>query len=340
MGVKMIRFISLFLILCCMTAPSPSFAKGKTADKPQPSKAPTSTARPVYEPDGSFGFCLTDIKYPDKKKLTIAYSPTKQINLGLTIPEGKFKPGARYDLTVSLDKGSARKVRAETLDEETLLLQMGSNVSFRNKLTEAKLLDIGSPSNTVSFELSDIAKRIKDLEICIATKAATKDEKAAKAAQMMPSPLKAILLTAGFENIVPLSLESIPVDQRPADYMWKTGDLLSGVRERAMPEGKSLSDMVGLHMQGLKKHCPGHFNGQIGREKVTNALTLRTAQALCAPKETGSNEQTVGVSLLFYVTKAGAFTVFTFEGSEAQQSEANTARDRLASALLSLADTQ
>ncbi|MDD3182084.1 MAG: hypothetical protein PHD48_04685 [Alphaproteobacteria bacterium] len=320
-----------------MAVPTLVEAKVKKTTPHAATKQTPSLAHAVYEPDGSFGFCLTDTAYPDGKKLTIAYSPSKQINIGITIPQGKFKIGSRYDLTIKLDKGAERKVRAATLDEETLLLQMGSNVSFRKKLAEAKILYIGSPSNTVSFGLPAIAARIKDLESCIQTKANTKDERAAKAEQMMPEPLKAILITAGFKDIVPISMKDIPPDERPADFLWQMGNILSGVRERAVPTDKSLSDMVGLHIQGLKKHCPGHFNAQIGREKPTPTLTLRTAEARCSPKNTSANDEDVFVSLLFYRTQAGAFTVFTFEGSTAHKRESKADRDQLLKTLLTMA---
>lgn len=339
----MIRLLTTLLISTCLASPAFAATKAKKTTPPASSTervAASTTARPVYETDGSFGFCLTDSTYPDGRKLTIAYSPNKQINIGVTIPEGKFTPGSRYDLTLGLDKNEPRKVRAETLDDETLLLQMGSNLAFRKKLAAAKTLNIGSPSNTVSFDLPAMQPRIKDLEDCIKTKASTKDERAAKAEHLMPETLKALLLTAGFSSIVPLDMDRVPENERPADFMWKTGAILSGVWERLVPDDKSLSDMVGIHIQGLKKHCPGRFNAQIGREKTANELTLRTAEVTCAPADAPQSDKAVSVALLFYLTKAQAFTVFTFEGASDQSKEARAARDQLATALLTLAKNE
>lgn len=332
------RIGALFLLLSCLTLPSTSFAKAKTTAKPAPSgKTPASTAHPVYEPDGAFGFCLTDKTYPDGRKLTIALSPSKQVNIGVTIPQGHFTVGARYDLQISLDGGSGRKIRAATLDEETLLLQMGANAAFRKKLERAKQLQLSSPSNTVSFDLPPMDVRIKDLETCIASKAKTRDEQVAQAEKLMPETLKAILITAGFKDIQPLDMSEVPVDERPADFMWQTNGILSGVRERAVPADKTLSDMVGIHMQGLKKHCSGRFNAQLGREKTTAAMTLRTGDVSCTPTDEPNSDKGVAVAMLMYLTKAGAFTVFTFEGPTAQRKELDSTRDKLLDALTSLA---
>jgi hypothetical protein len=313
----------------------PVLAEGKDQSKPVNTKKQTDTARPVYEVDGRFGFCLTDHAYPDGRKITFAFSPQKQMNVGVTIPDGKFKIGSRYDLSLVLGNEPARKVRAEAIDEETLLLQMGSNPSFRKKLAASKVLQVGSPSNMITFDLPAMQTRLDDLQKCIKTKANTKNDRAAKANAAMPETLKGLLVTAGFNEITPLSMNDIPPDQRPADFLWRTGNVMGGVRERIIPQDKSLSDMIGLHMKGLKTHCPGKFMAQIGREKKIAELELRTAEASCTPDQ--GKDIPLSVALVFYTTKNNVFTVFTFEGPAEQGAEAKTARDRLADTLLSLA---
>lgn len=147
------------------------------------------------------------------------------------------KTGARYDLMVSLDQGSGRKVRAETLDEETLLLQMGSNAPFRKKLAAAKRVDIGSPSNTISLMsqtslcVSKILNPVSLPNLRPRTKKRLRLKTTPGATQSHPDDSR-------FTDIVPLSMEGIPEAERPADFMWKTGDILSGVRERSVPTDK------------------------------------------------------------------------------------------------------
>ncbi|MGE4351116.1 MAG: hypothetical protein AB7E52_02890 [Bdellovibrionales bacterium] len=324
----MFRLLTLFLI-CVALCPS-----GEALAKEKPAKE--SLARPVYEPDGSFGFCLSDLSYKDGRKLTIAFSPKKQINIGTTIPNGKFQVGSRYDLLLRLNAGTERKIRAATLDDETLLFQIGNNASFRKKLERSTKLEVASDANTVVFPFSDMKERLKALEACNKTHVNSVNQQAAKTEQKMPETLKALLITAGLTDIAPLSMEDIPADQRPADYLWDTNGILSGVRERKVPADKSLDDMIGLHTQGLKKHCPGIYNAQIGRKKESKAMSIRTAEISCTPKDTSLSDKAVSVALLFYMTPNHVFTVFSFESPVDQKKEAMRYRDKLASTLTTL----
>jgi len=314
--------LALFMAL----AITPSFA----ATKAGPS------IRPVYEPDGRFGFCIANYDYPDGRKITLALSPVGQINMGITIPKGGFKIGSHYDLSYILDEESDRKVRAEALDEETLLLQMGSNLSFRKKISRAKTMKVGVSSNMLTFDLPPMDKLIDGLVSCIAAKKNTKDAKVAKAESALPETLKALLVTAGFTEIVPLSMEQIPAQQRPADFIWRNGNLIAGVRERIVPQDKTLSDLIGLHMKGLKEKCEGRFRADIGREQTVGGLRVRLAEASCAPKDS-PDDQGVFVGVLFYLTSAGEFTVFTHECLMENKAESLAARDKLAKTVLSLA---
>lgn len=319
-------FLPLILLIFAV---NPAFAAPKAAPE-QP------TVRPVYELDGAFGFCIADQNYADGRKMTVAFSPEKQINLGVTIPKGHFKIGSRYDLSLILGDEEPRKVRAEALDEETLLLQMGSSLSFRKKLASSQSFKVGAGGTLVTFELAGMNQLLDDLKKCTEEKRGTKDDKAAKIDHAMPKPLVSLLLTAGITDITPMSMDKIPAAERPADYIWQSGNILGGVRERTAPKDKDLSDLIGLHMQGLKEKCTGVYRGDIGREQHEGDMSLRIADATCGPKKKESGKA-VYVAILFYMTKTGTFTVFTHEGLEDYKAEAVAARDKLAKTLLSLA---
>ncbi|MDD2325559.1 MAG: hypothetical protein PHW63_06125 [Alphaproteobacteria bacterium] len=332
----------LTVLICTAAASSPALATGKTKEKHDSTAAPAAQApaspsiRPVYQRDGSFYFCLADYPYQDGRKLTVALSSKNQMNIGLTIPQGHFRPGGKYDLLLSLDKADGRKNRAEALDEETLLLQMGTNPSFRKKLTAAQSLSVSANDHAMGFELPPMAPLMKGLQTCLEDKANTRDEKIAQAEKLMPELLKALLITAGFTDIRPLSTDHIPEKERPADYIWRTGNLMAGIRERLVPQDKTLSDMVGLHMQGLKKQCNGAFKAEVGKEKTVGGLHLRLAEASCTPKSEAEGKA-VMVATIFYLTPKGSFTVFTHEAPSSFKDEALAARDKLAKALLDLA---
>lgn len=337
------RAVILLLPLLLLADPAQAASKTPKSAQPQQTAKQASgssipAARPVYEPDGSFGFCIADQTYPDDKKLTVAYSPENQINLGVYIPKGGFKIGSKYDLTLVLDEEEGRKVRAEALDEETLLLQMGSNPTFRKKFSAAKNMKVGSSVNMVPFALPPMDKMLEGLKKCIAEKAGTKNEQTAKLEHALPETLKSLLLTAGFTDIMPLLMDDIPRAERPADFMWRTGNLMAGVRERVAPEGKSLSELVGLHIKGLKEKCDGSFRAEIGREQTVQELRLRLVEASCTPKGE-SKDKAVMVAMVSYLTNKGVFTVFTHEGLIENKQEALAARDKLGKTLLSLANS-
>jgi len=46
------------------------------------------------------------------------------------------------------------------------------------------------------------------------------------------------------------------------------GSLIGGLRERVVPADKDLEELVGLHIDGLKKKCTGAFKTEIGREET------------------------------------------------------------------------
>ena len=303
-----------------------------------PDKQALST-RPVFEANGAFGFCLSESALSDGRKLTIALSPTDEINLGLTIPGGGFTLGAHYDLAVTPDHGKERSVRAVAIDANSLLLQMGNSPPFTKALMDSKNLGVAGGGKSMVFALPAMSTTFDALKRCISDNKNKIDQRAAEAEKIMPETLKALLVAAGLKDIVPLRMDNLPPEQRPADFIWRTGKILGGVRERIAPKDKSLTELVGLHIQGLKNKCAGTFKAEINREETAPGLQLRTAEAECRMKKTeeGSGEKNVEVALLFYLTAANRFTVFTHESDSANKAEATAAREALRRTIVSLA---
>lgn len=279
-------FQLLTLILLFGFSASVHAASGKSSpSQPAVKTTGATSVRPVYALDGSFGFCIGDRTYEDGRKITIALSPHNQINLGFTIPSGGFKIGSKYDLSLTLGEEVGRSVRAEALDENTLLLQMGAAPAFKKKLEASQKASIGAGTKVVGFDLPPMQAMFKDLQDCLKNKAGSKDERAAKSEQSMPEMLKALLVTAGFTDIVPLQMANIPPEERPADFVWRTGHVMGGIRERQAPEGKSLTDLIGLHMQGLKNKCVGSYKAEVEREQLYPAFVCALRKPVAAPKQ-------------------------------------------------------
>jgi len=324
----------------CDAAEQSKKAHRKGAQKTKEAALTTKpSARPVFEPDGRFGFCLADHAYKDGRKISIALSPQDQMNIGFTLPGGRFEVGARYDLALALGEAAARKIRAQAIDADTVLLQMGTNAPFQKKLRASRKLTVGSPSKTVAFDLPDMGNALDSLRSCVRENKDKKDASAARIEAALPETLKALLVTAGFMDIVPMDMKGVPPDERPADFIWRTGHVLGGVRERKAPEGKSLSDLIGLYVNGLKSQCRHAFRATISREEKKGALILQPAVVSCTPKKKSEGEA-LTVALLFYLTPKGGFTVFTHEAQGAKGSEAIAASDRLAKTLADLAQRQ
>ncbi|MDD5585640.1 MAG: hypothetical protein PHY92_01615 [Alphaproteobacteria bacterium] len=301
----------------------------------------------MFEPDGAFGFCLADHAYDDGRKLTAALSPSREINLGLTIPGGQFSTGKQYDLILSLDRAEMkevqvsrfeRSVRAVAVDGNSLLLQMGNSRPFVKALTDSRNLSVSASGKTVAFALPPFAAVLGNLKDCNKENLGKTKRPTAAPGMEMPKALMVLLATAGFKDVTPLSMNNLPEDKRPSDHVWKTGELLGGVRERLAPKDKSLTELAGLHIDGLKKKCSGAFSASVGREEDYAGLKMRAAEASCHMKETGGKKsKDVVVALLFYLTAAGRFTVFTHEGLASSKAEAEAARDALKRTIIGLA---
>lgn len=356
-----IRLLPLFALLACP-------ATAQAASQPA---APMMEVQAMMQKDGGFGYCLADTAYADGRKLGIALSPRGELNFNMTIPAGGFERGKRYDLVLRLDDQDPRNVRALAVKESDLVLQMGVNEKLRSALAGAHQISLGaSGTPSIGFALPAMKPVMARLQQCLDQNApqaptpkapalqapalqaptlqvpqpaapttpqskTTKPAPAAKASDF-PQPLHQLLLDAGLTGIEPLPMDDIPVAQRPADYIWQTGSILGGVRERALPAGKTLAELVGIHMQGLREKCTGKFQSEINKEQKIGALTLRTALATCPPAKNAKGE-TITVGLVFYLTQKNVFAVFTHEGPEKAKTEIVQTRDKIARFLLDLA---
>lgn len=325
------------LLALVLTGTPPALAaKAKTAS------SEVLKPRPVFETDGSFGFCLADTAFDDGRNVTFALAPSGKMNLGVMIPKAGFKLGGQYDLDVSLSKGAEesyhRTIRAVAIDENSLILQLGKNPAFEKALGTSRMLMLEAAGRKVEFALPNTSAVMKDLADCVKAHNGKKDRVAANIESAMPEPLKAVLIEAGLKEIVPLRMDDIPAEKRPADYIWKTGNLMGGVRERLVPSDKTLAELVGLYVNGLKQGCTGTFNAEVQREEQERGIAALAADITCTSKgEKTGQEKTVFASVLFYLTPNHRFTSFTHEGKSEDKQAAITVRDALQRTILKLA---
>lgn len=148
----------------------------------------------------------------------------------------------------------------------------------------------------------------------------------------LPDSLVSLLAAAGMAGVVPVSLEHIPIDQRPANFAWKYGAVFGGMRQISIIDNRSLTDLTNSYVEVLKSSCAGQFSSSLGRVEVLREITLQTGEAACVLPES-----TTEFRHLYFINKARIFTTFIHEGSSASKAMASNARDQLAAVIRQLA---
>lgn len=320
--------------------------------------APSSPQlRPVYHADGRLRLCLMKSHYDDQREISIALTPAGELQLAFKIPKGHFVKQRFYDLDIQLDSQKPARVRMTALSDSLLLAKIGTNLSFIENLTKAEQISIGSEAKTVSFPLPPMPPVMAQLQGC---SQATQPQQETLPSQVVsvrdpmpvptpaPSPLPqsgkdymsskdslmAFLRKAGFEDPRPVYLDDVPEAKRVANYVWKTGKILGGVKRQPAPAGVALSQLAGLHLKGLNEKCDGSFHSYIGKEQDTAYGTIRYAGARCTFPEDKDHPPSVVVSLLFILSPENQYTVFTHEGLKEDGQTIRAARDKLGDMLL------
>jgi hypothetical protein len=148
----------------------------------------------------------------------------------------------------------------------------------------------------------------------------------------LPDSLVSLLSAAGMAGVVPVSLEHIPIDQRPANFAWKYGAVFGGMRQISIIDNRSLTDLTNSYVEVLKSGCGGQFSSSLGRVEVLREITLQTGEAACVLPES-----TTEFRHLYFINKARIFTTFIHEGNSASKAMASNARDQLAAVVRQLA---
>jgi hypothetical protein len=271
---------------------------------------------------------------PNGNKMTVALNPQEEINLGFAIPKAGLKPAALYDITLMFSNGVARTIRGQAINPETVLLRIGTEPDVPHALgasAQVSLTAANGAGSKVVFPLPSIAPALVSLHACIIENKGKIDKNAAAA--LLPPGLQKLMIMAGLPNVEPLSLEDIPPEKRPADYMWRLGEVVGGARQRDVPADKSLDDFIKLHLSALKEKCnASSFTMQQTKDQVFPHLTLATADATCT-----RTDHPVFLAILYYLSATHELSIITHEGPLTARADAIKARDALAHVIGSLA---
>jgi hypothetical protein len=150
----------------------------------------------------------------------------------------------------------------------------------------------------------------------------------------LPDPLVTLLSAAGMAGVVPVSLDRVPQDQRPATFAWKYGPVFGGIREVSIIDNRNLTELTDAYVEVLRNSCTGQFSSSLGPIETLREITLRVGEATCALPE-----RTTEFRHLYYINKARIFTTFIHESDSATKAMASNARDQLAVVIRRLATT-
>lgn len=278
-------------------------------------------------------YCVQEARFSSGHLLIVGRTKAGEVNLALGIPGGGLPVGERWKVTVTADGAAPRERQAVAASKGLLVVGMGFDTEFYDRLKRGKTLNLKSAADDVAFQLSGTSKALGELEKCAAglpdPKQGGKVASGAPGgagAPPFPETLAAILGAAGLREVQTLAFPDVPADQRPADYAWRTGRVLGGVRERIVPEGTSFDEVSTKYAQALRDRCKGAGSVNNGPIEHHPGVALRSATVDC---EGEGGKGAVHVALVSYLSDVHMFAVFFHESTPAHKAEADDIRDRL-----------
>ncbi|HVY12449.1 MAG TPA: hypothetical protein VHB73_02670, partial [Alphaproteobacteria bacterium] len=267
---------------------------------------------------GGFGYCLARAPYDNGLQLALALSPKRELNIGVMVPDGGFKDGDHYPMTVSVDGGFKRERPGVAPQPELLMVPLGKDAEALRALNRGKVLAIEGPEDIAYFGLKGSGKALASLQECVDVGTGKIKPKPASAAPSaaggkdgkgpgFPPGLLGMLKAAGLKK-----LEVLPVpdpEKSPVDFAWRTDGVLGGLRERPVPEDMTLEKMSSLIEDGYKTQCKGGlFHISFTDPEELPGVRLRKADISCQ-----SGGQYAHVALLLYITDTHLFSLFMHE---------------------------
>lgn len=279
-------------------------------------------------------YCVQEARFSSGHLLMVGRTRTGEVNLALGIPGAALPVGERWKVTVAVDGADSRERVATAASKALLVIGMGFDAEFFDRLKKGKTLTLKASADDIALQLSGTGKALGELEKCAAAlpEAGTAGKVASglpggAGAPPFPETLTAILAAAGLREVQTLAFPDLPPEKRPADYAWRVGKVLGGMRERNVPPGTDFDEITTAYAGALKDRCKGGGTvTQTPVERLTG-VTLRSAAVDCAGED---GKGGVHVALVSYLSDAHLFAVFFHESAPAHKAEADDIRDRLA----------
>lgn len=285
--------------------------------------------------DGKFAYCVIEGGFTSGHVLMIARSQKGETNIGIGIPGAGLPPGEQWPVTVTVDGKLKRERVAIAPQPDMLVVSNGKDEELVTALMNGKELVVASASDRIAFALKGTKKVLADLKTCVdkggnvpPIKTSTGVKPPVPPQARLPEGLAGLLTAAGVHDAELVSMDKVPVDQRPADVAWRFGPIVGGIRERVVAEGAALDELSGAFADSMKARCEGTGTVALNATEQAGAIALRTGAVDCAMKQ-----GTLHVSLTFLLSRARLFTVLFHEAAEGDVALADKVRDNLTQVL-------
>lgn len=304
--------------------------------------------------DGGLAYCVQSAKYSTGHTLVIGRTRSGAVNVALSIPGGALPVGERWPVSVRVDGALARERVATAANAAMLVVPLGKDPDMFTQLKRGNTFFVKSSGDHIGFALKGTAQALKALERCAETlpaspeppvkdgakagKGVPTEGEAAKGADapdatatppVFPQTLAAILGAAGLTEVQALTFPDLPPEKRPADYAWRVGEVLGGVRERVVPAELTLDALSTEYVEALRSRCKGAGTARLSPVEHHRLVTIRLGAVDCAPAGDGKGSG-VHVALVSYLSEARLFATFFHEATPENAAVADDIRDRLA----------
>lgn len=312
------------------------------------------------------GYCFVEAQFSNRMTLVVARTQSGRINLALGMPNGVLTEGRRTAVQLRIDAGKPLEAGAFAVAKDMLILPLTQDEAWYQSLRRGHTLFILGPEDSAAFSLEGSGEALQQLTDCARTAesagaaslpasgsgtgarlggsdtpspgTAGKDPGAEPLPIMrLPETLASILIAAGMANAEPIDLSHLPEAQRPADYAWRFGKVLGGVREARVPPDAEFERLTEAYVAELKARCSGSFTPTLDGVDDRGPLKIRMGRAACTPPA-GSTAPELTVSLVFYLTDAGDYAFFFHEAPPAERPVAEEASRRIAGVLRAMAE--
>lgn len=117
-------------------------------------------------------YCAMVNKFEKRVVLAFARSAQGYGSLAIDFRESFFEPGAQYDVSLTLGAGKAQKFSGRASSDRSVVVQIGQDHQFFEKLSGDGNLELSMPTIEASFALRKFANSYKNLDDCAAKIAA------------------------------------------------------------------------------------------------------------------------------------------------------------------------